>query len=156
MKNSKKKVFFSHVTRITQPKNQVPRSKAVLCSPRIDTHTHTDTKVTTVGTLSGFQDFFLQPIIKDRPNIYDFFIFINCKSLTQLYLIVLGDINSRLQPDKANHKYHNTINHISQYIAEYLAWTLNSQIYVVDNMQIMINHSRNGCYKILNSFCISK
>ena len=33
---------------------------------------HTDiqihTKVTTVGTLSGFQEFFLQPIIKDRPN----------------------------------------------------------------------------------------
>ena len=28
----------------------------------------TDTKVTTVGTLSGFQEFFLQPIIKDRPN----------------------------------------------------------------------------------------
>ena len=26
------------------------------------------TKVTTVGTLSGLQDFFLQPIIKDRPN----------------------------------------------------------------------------------------
>ena len=25
-------------------------------------------KVTTVGTLSGFQEFFLQPIIKDRPN----------------------------------------------------------------------------------------
>ena len=33
--------FFSHVTRITQLKNQVPRSKAVLCSPRIDTQTHT-------------------------------------------------------------------------------------------------------------------
>ena len=26
-------------------------------------------RVTTEGTLSGFQDFFLQPIIKDRPNI---------------------------------------------------------------------------------------
>ena len=25
-------------------------------------------RVTTVGTLSGFQDFFLQPIVKDRPN----------------------------------------------------------------------------------------
>ena len=35
---------------------------------RTDTQTHT--KVTTVGTLSGFQEFFLQPIIKDRPNIY--------------------------------------------------------------------------------------
>ena len=37
----------------------------------IQTHRHTDThtdRVTTEGTLSGFQDFFLQPIIKDRPN----------------------------------------------------------------------------------------
>ena len=32
------------------------------------THTQTHTKVITEGTLSGFQDFFLQPIIKDRPN----------------------------------------------------------------------------------------
>ena len=30
----------------------------------------THTKVTTEDTLSGFQDFFLQPIIKDRPNFY--------------------------------------------------------------------------------------
>ena len=34
-----------------------------------DTHTQTDTKVNTEDTLSGFQDFFLQPIIKDRSNI---------------------------------------------------------------------------------------
>ena len=34
-----------------------------------DTQTHRQTdRVTTEGTLSGFQDFFLQPIIKDRPN----------------------------------------------------------------------------------------
>ena len=32
----------------------------------------TDTKVTTEGTLSGFQEFFLQLIIKDRPNYPDF------------------------------------------------------------------------------------
>ena len=32
------------------------------------THRHTHTKVTTEGTLSGFQEFFLQPIIKDRPK----------------------------------------------------------------------------------------
>ena len=33
-----------------------------------DTQTdrHTDTKVNTEDTLSGFQEFFLQPIIKDR------------------------------------------------------------------------------------------
>ena len=41
-------------------------------------HEHTDRqtdrqthlKVTTVGTLSEFQEFFLQPIIKDRPKNY--------------------------------------------------------------------------------------
>ena len=34
---------------------------------RTDRHTHRQTdRVTTEGTLSWFQDFFLQPIIKDR------------------------------------------------------------------------------------------
>ena len=33
---------------------------------RTDRRTHT--KVTTEGALSGFHEFFLQPIIKDRPN----------------------------------------------------------------------------------------
>ena len=48
-------------------------SKYMLCSPRTDgqTDTQTQTNVTTVGTLSGFQEFFLQPIIKDRPNMRD-------------------------------------------------------------------------------------
>ena len=46
-----------------------------MCSvARRQTDTQTDrqthTKVTTVGTLSGFQEFFLQPIIKDRPNSF--------------------------------------------------------------------------------------
>ena len=45
MEISKKNVFLSHVPRITQPKNQVPRSIDVLCSPLTD-----------------------GPIIKDRPN----------------------------------------------------------------------------------------
>ena len=40
--------------------------KSVLCSPITARQTHT--KVTTEGTLSGFQEFSLQPIIKDRPN----------------------------------------------------------------------------------------
>ena len=39
-------------------------SKGVFGSLR----TETQTKVTTVGTLSGFQEFFLQYIIKDRPK----------------------------------------------------------------------------------------
>ena len=64
---NKKNAFLSHVPRT---KNLVPRSKDVLCSPRTDGQTdrQTHTKVTTEGTLSGFQEFFLQPIIKDRPN----------------------------------------------------------------------------------------
>ena len=66
MLTNKKNAFLSHVPRIIQPKNQVPRPKSVPCSLRTDRQTHT--KVTTVGTLSGFQEFFLQPIIKDRPN----------------------------------------------------------------------------------------
>ena len=33
------------------------------------TDTQTHTKVITEGTFSEFQDFFLQPIIKDRPNM---------------------------------------------------------------------------------------
>ena len=40
----------------------------------ISAHGHKDTqtdRVTTEGTLSGFQDIFLQPIIKDRPNYVD-------------------------------------------------------------------------------------
>ena len=43
-----------------------------MCSvARLQTHRQTHTKVTTEGTLLGFQEFFLQPIIKDRPNICD-------------------------------------------------------------------------------------
>ena len=34
------------------------------------THGQTDMKVNTEDTLSGLKDFFLQPIIKDRSNIY--------------------------------------------------------------------------------------
>ena len=53
-------------------------STGVLCSPHIDAQTerqadwHTDTKVNTEDTLSGFQEFFLKPIIKDRSNIFYF------------------------------------------------------------------------------------
>ena len=37
--------------------------------PLFKNHIHTQTdRVTTEGTPSGFQDIFLQPIIKDRPN----------------------------------------------------------------------------------------
>ena len=41
---------------------------------RYVTHTDTQTdRVTTEGTFSGFQDFFLQSNIKDRPNIQQTF-----------------------------------------------------------------------------------
>ena len=39
---------------------------------RGQTDRRTDTKVITVGTLSGFQEFFLQPIIKDRPDLFHY------------------------------------------------------------------------------------
>ena len=42
-------------------------SQKVCPVARSQTDRHTD-RVTTEGTLSGFQDFFLQPIIKDRPK----------------------------------------------------------------------------------------
>ena len=46
------------------------KMKTVISSSCTEKHTDrlTDTKVTTVGTLSGFQEFFLPPIIKDRPK----------------------------------------------------------------------------------------
>merc|ERR1711923_339838 len=67
---NKKNAFLSYVSRITLPKNQIPSSKTVVSSSRTETHTdrQTHTKVNTEGTLSGFQDFFLQPITKDRLN----------------------------------------------------------------------------------------
>ena len=66
LKNKKKCVFFScpkdHSTQKSD--SQVKR-----CALQPG-YRQTDTKVTTVGTLSGFQEFFLQPIIKDRPNSF--------------------------------------------------------------------------------------
>ena len=69
-------------------------SKGVLCSPRADTqththththtqththtHTHTHMKVNTEDTLPGFQDFFLQPIIKDQSNCTETTTLPNC------------------------------------------------------------------------------
>ena len=46
--------------------SQVPRSKGVLFSLFRDRHI--DTNVNAEDTLSGFQEFFVQPIIKDRSN----------------------------------------------------------------------------------------
>ena len=58
-KKTHKKSFFPHIQSIIQPRNYVPSSVA---------RGHTDTKVNTEDTLSGFQECFLQPAIKDRSN----------------------------------------------------------------------------------------
>ena len=54
-----------------QNNKKTPRSKGVLCSSHVDRqlHTQTYTKVNIEYTLSGFQEFFLHPIIMDRSNI---------------------------------------------------------------------------------------
>ena len=58
------KMLFSHVTRIAQHKKNRFLGQKVCPVARSQTH-----RQTTEGTLSGLQDIFLQPIIKDRPNI---------------------------------------------------------------------------------------
>ena len=67
IKNVKIKIFekqkntFFLMSRIIQPKNWVPKSKGIFCSR--------GKREKTEDTLSGFQECFLQPIIKDRSNI---------------------------------------------------------------------------------------
>ena len=68
---NKKMCFFLMSQGSLNPKIRFLGQK--MCSvARVRTDRHTDrqthTKVTTEGTLSGFQEFFLHPIIKDRPN----------------------------------------------------------------------------------------
>ena len=41
---NKKNTFFSHIPRITQPKNLVPMSKGVICSPLTDGQTDIHTR----------------------------------------------------------------------------------------------------------------
>ena len=49
------------------PKNRFLGQKVCpVARGQMDSRTHTEVK--TEGTLSGFQEFFLQPNIKDRPN----------------------------------------------------------------------------------------
>ena len=49
------------------PTSEVPTSKGVLCSPHAHIQTHS--KVNTEDALSGFQDYFPQPIIKIDRNL---------------------------------------------------------------------------------------
>ena len=56
-----------------------------VCSvAHMQTDTQTDTKVITEDTLSGFQEFFLQPIIKDRSNIY-----VSCHVTCGVFTIII-------------------------------------------------------------------
>ena len=56
------------------------------------------------GTLSGFQDVFLQPIIKDRPNISLLFIFLkfqlNSRLLFRIYFLFMQIIEAEKRNDK--------------------------------------------------------
>ena len=62
---NKKMRFFLVSQGSFHPKIRLPDQK--VCSvARLQTDRQTDTKVTTEGTLSGSQEYFLQPIIKDR------------------------------------------------------------------------------------------
>ena len=66
IKISKKKTFLNaFVVSQGSLSPKVPRSKDVVCP---QTYTQTHTKVNTEDILSGFHEFVLQPIIKDRSN----------------------------------------------------------------------------------------
>ena len=76
--------------------------KDVTCSPHTWTHTRTHIhthRVTTVGTLSGFQDVFLQPIIKDRPSMAFFSnYFLDLKSENPHMIIKGNALNPNMIP----------------------------------------------------------
>ena len=69
-----KNSFFSLMSQGTLNLKIRPLGQKVCLVARVQTDGQTDTKVNTEGTLSGFQEFFLQPIIKDRPNTVEIFI----------------------------------------------------------------------------------
>ena len=64
---NKKMRFFLMSQGSFNPKIRFLGQKVCPVAP-VQTDGQTHTKVTTEGTLSVFQEFFLQPIIKDRPN----------------------------------------------------------------------------------------
>ena len=66
-KNKQKMRVFFMSQGLLNPKIRFPGQK-VCPVARGHTDGQTHMKVNTEGTLSGFQDFFFQPIIKDRPN----------------------------------------------------------------------------------------
>ena len=66
-KNNKMPFFFMSQGSFYPKISFLDQKVCLVARVRTDRRTHT--KVNTEGTLSGFQDFFLQPIIKDRPKI---------------------------------------------------------------------------------------
>ena len=70
MKFSKNKMHFFLLSQGSFNQKIGFLAQNMLSVARVQRHIDTDTKVTTVGTLSGFNEFFLQPIIKDRPNMF--------------------------------------------------------------------------------------
>ena len=70
-KNKKMRIFLMSQGSLNQKIRFLGQRMCLVA--RVQRNRHTDTKVTTEGTLSGFQEFFLQPIIKDRPNTHNYF-----------------------------------------------------------------------------------
>ena len=96
-----------------------------VCSvARVQTHRQTDTKVNTEDTHSGFQEFLLQPIIKDR-------------SIYAKYAISDLQVQCRPRSEYHNRQFHVTINlvcffptetmemikiHFGHYVGKYGSW----------------------------------
>ena len=73
LKNKKMRVFLMSQGPLNQKIRFLGQKMCPVGCSHTDTRTHRHTdghtdRVTTVGSLSGFQDFFLRPIINDRPN----------------------------------------------------------------------------------------
>ena len=68
-KNKKMRFFLMSQGSLNQKIRLLGQKVCPVGCSHTDTRTDTQTDiVTTVGTLLGFHDFILQPIIKDRPN----------------------------------------------------------------------------------------
>ena len=90
--------------------SQVKRCDLQPVHRQTDTQTH---RVTTEGTLSGVQDYFLQPIIKDRPNSFPFPSSNLVPSL--MHFMLLKKCSSHLwgSPDRSKNVRNTSISHDS-------------------------------------------
>ena len=98
-------------------------SQKVCSVARVQTDTQTDTKVNTEDTLSGFQELFLQPIIKDQSKTYP----INYR----LWFIVFAGIVKH-QHKVLNHIFHSLIPIHHHFLLDclHVNWLLNNFIVV--------------------------